>query len=105
MSLLTLSYKILRFTALLLLIAGVFTILTGFFTAKPSLSPLAPASVYYYHTVIAPLIFIPLFYLHALCGLMILSIRRPWLNNLPSRVIIFLLWTGVFATFIYLYFA
>jgi len=97
-------YKILRITAWLLVVATLFILFSGFLTTKFFLAPwLGYSASYYIHTIIAPLVFVPLFYFHSLAGLIILISRDQLLNKRIIKIIAVILWTGVFASFIYLY--
>lgn len=97
-------YKILRYTAWLLVLGTLLILFSGFFTTKFFLTPwLGYKTAYYIHTVIAPIIFLPLFYFHSLTGILVLVARKQRLNKKPIKIIAIILWTAVFAYFIYLY--
>jgi len=100
-----LFYKIIRFTAVVLLFAALFTLITGFLLVKFNLVPWFSYSTYkYIHTVIMPLIFVPIFYLHALAGLMILINRSNNARKIIWQFIVGIIWTSVFVGLGFLYF-
>ncbi|MDD5110738.1 MAG: cytochrome b5-like heme/steroid binding domain-containing protein [Patescibacteria group bacterium] len=98
--------KILRFTAWLLVLATVAELFTGFSMIKNLLIPwLGYPSAQYFHSVVLPLVFIPLFYFHSLSGLLILFTRHKLLNRKPLKIGVGVLWTAMLLAFGYLYFA
>lgn len=98
------TYKILRITAWLLVAAAVLTLFSGFFTSKYFLSSASGYQAWrYFHTIIVPLLFIPLFYLHTLSGFMVLLARHPFLNKKSVKIAAGVLWTGILAAFFFLY--
>ncbi len=95
--------RILRITAWLLVVATLLTMFSGFFTTKFFLTPLGYILSYFIHTVIIPVLFVPLFYLHTLAGMMILLSRHPKINKKLIKATVGIAWTGVLALFIALY--
>jgi len=101
-----LIYKILRFTAWLLVIATILELFTGFSMVKNLVIPwLGYPTAQYFHTKVLPLVFIPLFYLHSLSGILILFTRHKFLNKKPLKISAGVLWTAMLIAFGYLYFA
>lgn len=101
-----LVYKILRSTAWLLVIVTGLELFTGFSMAKNPLTPWVDYQTsQYWHTTVLPLVFIPLFYLHSLSGILILFTRQKFLNKKLLKVAAGILWTAMLITFGYLYFA
>lgn len=98
------NYKILRISAWLLVAATLLTLFSGFFTTKYFLTPRIGYNLsYYIHTVIVPLVFIPLFWIHTLSGLLALFSRNKSLNKKSFKIIAGLLWTVVIISFIFIY--
>ncbi len=97
-------YKILRVTAWILVVITIFTLFSGFLTTKYFLTPwLGYNSAYFIHTIIIPLLFIPFFYLHSLTGLLTLIARHQTLNKKYVKIIIGVVWTGIFVLFVIFY--
>jgi cytochrome b involved in lipid metabolism len=97
-------YKAVRATALLLVGATLLELFSGFFATKYFLfSWINYNAIYYVHTVIAPVIFIPVFYLHSFCGILVLMQRNNFLRKRSTKIIISVLWTSVFVFFILFY--
>jgi len=99
-----LFYRIIRLTALILVLATFFTLLSGFLLVKFNLIPwLEYGSYKFVHTVIMPLIFVPVFYLHSFSGIMILingtRLARKHLWMIAAGT----LWSIVFVGFGFLY--
>ena len=97
-------YKIIRITAWLLVLVTIFTLFSGFLTTKYFLTPwLGYSSAYFIHTVVIPLIFLPIFYLHSLAGLLILISRHQVFNTKQVKIIAGVIWTSIFVLFIFFY--
>lgn len=97
-------YKILRLTALVLILVTILTLLSGFFTTKYFLTPwLGYNSAYFIHTLIIPLLFVPFFYLHSLAGIFVLISRNQNLNNKYVKTVAGTAWTGLFILLIIFY--
>jgi len=94
------AYKILRGTARLLVAGTVLILFSGLFTTKYFVFGFDYATLYRLHTIVIPLIFAPLFFLHTLAGVIILLQRHPAINNEWTRMIIGGVWTSLFAVFI-----
>jgi cytochrome b involved in lipid metabolism len=101
-----LVFKVLRASAWLLVLATLLTLLSGFSTTKYFLFPwLGYNFSYYVHTVIVPLVFAPLFYLHSLLGLFSLMMRHKFLNHRYLKIIFGIIWTSFFVAFGWFYLA
>lgn len=99
-------YKILRWSAWLLVLATLLTLLSGFTMTKYFLFPgIGYGFSYYVHTIIIPLFFVPLFYIHSLTGLFSLMMRHKFLNHKYLKIIFGLVWTGFFVLFGWFYLA
>src|SRR3989344_5128249 len=99
-------YKILRTTAWILLLVTLFTLLSGFLMVKIFLFPwMSYELLRYLHVTVAPMIFIPVFFLHSLSGIMILFTRYKFLNKKLLKIGVSVFWTLIFFLFIFLYFA
>jgi cytochrome b involved in lipid metabolism len=99
-------YKILRITAWVLVLATILTLASGFLTTKYFLAPwLGYKSAYYIHTIVIPLVFVPLFYLHSLTGLFALISRQQKLNKKYAKIFTGVVWTSIFVLFVYFYMA
>lgn len=97
-------YKLIRTTAFILILATVFTLLSGFLLVKFNLiSGFTYSSYKYVHTVVMPLIFVPVFFLHSLSGIMLLMTRKKTLNKKALKLLAGTIWTLVFIGFGYLY--
>jgi len=97
------TYKILRITAWLLVAGTVLTLFSGLFTTKYFVMGFDYATLYRIHTVVIPLIFLPLFYFHSLSGLMVLLLRHPEYNTGKVKIIAGGLWTAMFVAFLLVY--
>jgi cytochrome b involved in lipid metabolism len=101
-----LIYKILRISAWLLVFATIFSLLSGFLAAKYFLAAgLGYSLPNYFHTIIIPLLFVPLFYIHSLNGMLLLFSRHKPLNKKSIKIIAGAFWTILFLVFGFLYFA
>lgn len=101
-----LVFKILRASAWLLVLATLLTLMSGFSTTKYFLFPwLGYNFSYYVHTIIIPLVFAPLFYLHSLLGLFSLMMRHKFLNHRYLKIIFGIVWTSLFVAFGWFYLA
>jgi len=101
-----LVFKVLRASAWLLVLATLLTLLSGFSTTKYFLFPwLGYNFSYYVHTVIVPLVFAPLFYLHSLLGLFSLMMRHKFLNHKYLKITFAIIWTSFFVAFGWFYLA
>jgi len=97
-------YKVLRITAIPLVIAGFLTLLSGFTTTKYFLMPGIGYSLsYFIHAIIFPLVFLPLFFLHSLAGTLIMVGRRPRINKRPVKIFIVVLWFAILGLFVFFY--
>jgi cytochrome b involved in lipid metabolism len=97
------TYKVLRVTAWLLVAGTVLTLFSGLFTTKYFVMGFDYATIYRIHTVIIPLVFLPLFYFHSLTGLMVLLLRHPEWNTNKVKIIAGGLWTAMFVVFLLVY--
>jgi hypothetical protein len=101
----SLVVRLLRITAWALLVIGLLELISGFLTTKYFLFEWADyALVYTIHTRLMPLVFIPLFYLHSLCGLLFLIQRKIRLGT-AFRWPIVAVWSVLFLMFAWLYIA
>lgn len=99
-------YKLVRLTAWLLVIVAIATLASGFLTTKYFLTPWLGYSLsYYIHTILVPLFFLPLFYLHSLAGIFILIARHPSWNKPIIKILAGLVWTGLLVLFVVFYLA
>ncbi len=89
----------LRITAWLLAAVSVAVL----FTALPNLPWPTFKSDYHLHTVILPMVFVPLFYLHTLAGFWFLLSRHKRLNKLWIKVETSILWTAILIVFGWFY--
>ncbi|RMD45728.1 cytochrome b5 domain-containing protein [Candidatus Pacearchaeota archaeon] len=99
-------FKILRVTAWLLLVITILTIFSGFVLSKyPLIDFTSYGTAYFFHVILMPVIFIPLFYIHSICGVLILCKRiNKRRQSLYGSLILFLL-TLTFVLFAVLYFS
>jgi len=97
------TYKVLRVTAWLLVAGTVLTLFSGLFTTKYFVMGFDYATLYRIHTVVMPLIFLPLFYFHSLSGIMILLHRHDRLNKNAVKLATGGLWTALFVVFLLVY--
>ena len=80
------TLPVLRVTAKLLLLALPVVVITGFLTAKPYLLDSESYTTYRtLHTLVVPLIFLPLLYVHSLLGIRMMirrskSWNRSWVH-------------------------
>jgi thiosulfate reductase cytochrome b subunit len=103
MNLMQFSYKALRATAWLLLFAALIMLVTGFFMTK-ELSPVDYQTARQVHTVVMPLVFIALFYVHSLSGIFVMSLRYKLINNKYFRITAAAFWTLAFVSLVALFF-
>ena len=97
-------FNAIRWSAIPLVIAGFLTLLSGFTTTKYFVIPgLGYSLSYFIHTIIFPLVFLPLFFLHSLAGTLIMMGRHPKINRRPLRVGVVLLWFAILGIFVFLY--
>jgi len=97
-------YKAIRWTAIPLVIAGFLTLLSGFTTTKFFIIPGIGYSLsYFIHTIIFPLVFLPLFFIHSLAGTLIMMGRHPRINKRPLRIGMVLLWFAILGLFLFFY--
>lgn len=101
------TIRLLRHTARLLLVLTPLTLLTGFLTAKWFVAQgwIAPATARAWHVQWLPLAFVPVVFVHSLCGILFLLQRnkrldRPWVRGGAAA-----LWTAVLGVFAWLYLA
>lgn len=94
--------RVLRSTAWLLAIATFLELFSGFLVLNPSLKIIGLADAIFIHNIVAPLIFIPLFYLHSLSGLLFLVSRKGHGSRL-FKAAVTVLWTALFLSFGLLY--
>jgi len=98
--------KTLRFTAIFLIFFIALTLLSGFVSMKTFLSPWFPGlDAYYWHTVIVPVVFVPLVYVHSLMGILLFFARNQKFNKTYLKVAAAGLWTALFVLFGYMYVA
>lgn len=99
--------RLLRRTARLLLVLTPLTVLTGFLAAKWFVAEgwVSPATVRAWHVRWLPLAFLPVVFVHSLCGILFLLRRNERLNRPAVRASAAALWTSVFAVFVWLYLA
>jgi hypothetical protein len=98
--------RVLRGTAKVLLVAAPLVLATGFLSAKPYLLPgLELGTFRRAHTVLAPLIFIPIFYVHSLAGIRYLLSRSKKLDRPAIRIWATVLWSAVVLGVSAMYFA
>lgn len=99
-------FKAIRWTAIPLAIAGLLTLLSGFTTTKYFMVPVLGYNLsYFIHTIIFPLVFLPLFFIHSLAGTFIMMGRHPRINRKPLKIGVVLLWFAVLGIFLFLYVA
>jgi hypothetical protein len=97
-------YKALRITAIPLVIAGFLTLLSGFTTTKYFVIPGIGYSLsYFIHTIIFPLVFLPLFFVHSLAGTLIMVGRHKRINKRPLKIFIIVLWFAILGLFVFFY--
>ncbi|AIF70128.1 hypothetical protein PAP_08740 [Palaeococcus pacificus DY20341] len=91
----------------LLIFVTLLTLLSGFFTTKNFLVGkwISYSSAYRIHTIILPIIFIPLLYVHSLAGILIAIERVRALNKGTIRKTIVVIWTLIFMGLLVLYLA
>ncbi|NMC70307.1 MAG: hypothetical protein GYA57_09610, partial [Myxococcales bacterium] len=101
------TIRLLRHTARLLLVLTPATLLTGFLTAKWFVAQgwIAPATARAWHVQWLPLAFVPVVFVHSLCGILFLLQRnkrldRPWVRGGVAAF-----WTAVLGVFVWLYLA
>jgi|Deesub1362B_J571_1020462.scaffolds.fasta_scaffold00007_137 hypothetical protein len=101
------EYKALIISGELLIFVTLLTLLSGFFTTKNFLVDkwISYSSAYRIHTIILPIIFIPLLYVHSLAGILIATERVRALNKGIIRKTIMVIWTLIFMGLLVLYFA
>ncbi len=98
------TYKTLRITAWLLLVITPLVLFSGLSMTKRSLSSWSNyEALYYIHTVTVSILFVPLFYLHSLCGILTLVSRNEFWNRKPLKMLAGIIWTFVFVVFILFY--
>lgn len=97
-------YKAIRWTAIPLIIAGFLTLFSGFTTTKYFVVPgLGYSLSYFIHTIIFPLVFLPLFFVHSLAGTLIMMGRHPKINKKPLRAGAVILWFAMLGLFVFFY--
>lgn len=98
--------KTTRITAWLLVIATLFTLLFGFLALKPFITHHISADLsMYFHNIFLPLVFIPLFFIHSLCGTILAIHRQQWIRNKKAwQIAAGILWVGTLVVFGVLYF-
>lgn len=84
---------LLRRSAWLLLIVSLVTLVTGFLAVRFDLFPGLTSASYYVHTVVAPLVFIALLYLHGLAAILLVTRRFSRLNQEGFRIAFSIAWT------------
>lgn len=99
-------YKAIRITAWLLVVATGLTLLFGFLALKPFITHHINADIStYLHNILLPLVFMPLFFIHSLCGTVIAIQRQQWIKNKKAwQIGTSILWFGWLAVFGILYF-
>lgn len=97
--------KLSRKTAWLLLIISILALISGFIITNHLPLSWPTYNIFYYiHTVIAPLAFILLLYIHSITAILIWSRRHKKLNSKYARILLGITWTGVFIIFSFIYF-
>jgi cytochrome b involved in lipid metabolism len=91
---------LLRKSAWFLLLASVLALFSGFMLGVNLFDYNA---AYFIHTVVAPLLFVALLYLHSVAAIIFLSKRVRRLDNEGFRITASSAWTAVFTVFIALY--
>jgi hypothetical protein len=96
--------KVLRVTAWILIAAAFVALLSGFLMIKFFLTPSVGYDVYRnIHTLLVPLFFVPILYLHSLSGAMSVLYRKNYGQNKIVKAVVIILWTAAFASFAFLY--
>ena len=101
------TIRLLRHTARLLLVLTPLTLLTGFLAAKWFVAEgwVAPATVRAWHVQWLPLAFVPVVFVHSLCGILFLLQRSKRFDRPAVRAGAAVLWTAVLGLFVWLYLA
>ena len=81
------------------MISTIITLFSGFLAVKYFLLP--GTNYNNIHIVIIPWIFIPLFFIHSSCGLMLLLARHKATNKKWIKIIIEIIWLAIFALLIW----
>jgi hypothetical protein len=98
------AYRIIRLTSIPLIAAGLLTLLSGFTTTKYFLLPgLGYSLSYLIHTVIIPLVFLPLFLLHSAAGTLTIMARHKSVNTKSARIGAVIAWLAVGIVFVAMY--
>lgn len=99
-------YKILRFSAWVLVALTPLTLWSGFLASKPLLFTTLSMDTYrQWHLIILPLLFMPLFYLHSLTGIIIFLNRHEKTRNQLTKITVGALWTLIIFSCVYLFLA
>lgn len=98
------TYKIVRSTAWLLIVATLVMLFSGVLMVKSFLlSPSGYNIVYRIHNDVSIFIFIPLFFFHTLAGFFMLIARYEFLNTKYMKIAAVAVWVGLFVLFAMLY--
>ncbi|MFH1229033.1 MAG: cytochrome b5-like heme/steroid binding domain-containing protein [Candidatus Aenigmatarchaeota archaeon] len=93
--------KVLRATAFFLIITSFIVLLSGFLMVRMNI--IDYSLLRSIHTFFVPMIFIPLLYLHSLSGVIIFLYRKGFSGNKKVKLAVGILWTLLFASFIFFY--
>ena len=89
-------FQILRITAKLLLVVLPLVFVSGFLTAKPYLLESSNFQLYRtFHTLVVPLVFLPLLYIHSLSGIRLMIQRNNRWNKKWVRWTVGVTWTVI----------
>jgi len=96
-------YKILRFSAWLLVIVTIISLFSGYLAIKNFLLP----GINYtnLHVAIIPWFFIPLFYIHSAIGFLNLLSRNKWTNKKWIKLFCETVWLFIFLLLLWVIFA
>jgi hypothetical protein len=100
------TIQVIRGTAVGLIILVPAVLVTGFLTAKPFiLDPGSFGSFRRLHSVVGPVVFLPIFYVHSLAGIRYLLGRSRSLNGDGVKTVATILWTALVVGISVLYLA
>lgn len=89
--------RLTRLTGWLLVPAALLTLFSGLFSVKPFLVPwLDYGTIYFIHTLVTMVFFVPIFFIHSLGGILMLFTRHNFLNRNSFKLAAAVLWAGVF---------